>query len=801
MFKLRYYFSIVSLIAIVASALTLSIYYRHATIKQLIKLEEQNYLALTQTIANTLWPRYRDFLVIAGSLTKSELAKHHLSEALYNDVKVIVQHLPVLKIKIFNTSGKTLFSTDPTQTGVVKPVSYPGTKVALTGEAISKLLERAEFRNLNGNKVFNRNVLSSYLPIRLAADDKVIGVIEIYSDITETLTEIERKQYEVIAVVLVILGLLYIALYAFVSHADKILARQHREHKQATELSSRLGRLLDKLSNEIYIFDAENFQFTHVNQGGRENLGYTLEELRGMPVLDLKPEITRDEFLSYIEPLRNGEQDQVYFETTYRRKDGSSYPVEVRIQFSPGEDPPVYVAIILDVTEQKKTEDRLHYLAYYDSLTGLPNRHLFFNRLEQAMKEADRDERLVAVLFVDLDQFKNINDSLGHDVGDIMLKEASDRLSKCLRASDTLARWGGDEFNLVLRDLKNIHDVTVVAEKIVESISKPYYINMKRLFITASIGITLYPVNESNVEDLVKKADAAMYYAKESGGNNYQFFDHQMTAQLEERLELESEMRHALERDEFILLYQPQVGVDSGIVAGMEALIRWQHPKKGLITPDRFISIAEETDLIIPIGEWVLREACKQNKILQDSGFRPIQVSVNVSARQLRESNLVQKIDQILKETGHDPALLNLEITESMLMRDVDAVIQMLNDLSALGVTISVDDFGTGYSSLAYLKRFPISTLKIDYSFIRDIPVNKDDVSITIAIINMANGLGIRTVAEGVEMEAQLDFLKLHNCDLVQGYYFCRPVNINEMVHLLIRDEDNTRLMQSNPAV
>jgi diguanylate cyclase (GGDEF)-like protein/PAS domain S-box-containing protein len=605
----------------------------------------------------------------------------------------------------------------------------------------------------------------------------------------------------VIAVVLVILGLLYIALYAFVSHADKILTRQHREHKQATELSSRLGRLLDKLSNEIYIFDAENFQFTHVNQGGRDNLGYTLEELRGMPVLDLKPEITRDEFLSYIEPLRNGEQDQVYFETIYRRKDGSSYPVEVRIQFSPGEDPPVYVAIILDVTEQKKTEDRLHYLAYYDSLTGLPNRHLFFNRLEQAMKEADRDERLVAVLFVDLDQFKNINDSLGHDVGDIMLKEASDRLSKCLRASDTLARWGGDEFNLVLRDLKNIHDVTVVAEKIVKNISKPYYINMKRLFITASIGITLYPFNESNVEDLVKKADAAMYYAKEAGGNNYQFFDHQMTAQLEERLELESEMRHALERDEFILLYQPQVGVDSGIVAGMEALIRWQHPKKGLITPDRFISIAEDTDLIIPIGEWVLREACKQNKILQDSGFRPIQVSVNVSARQLRESNLVQKIDQILKETGHDPALLNLEITESMLMRDVDGVIQMLNDLSALGVTISVDDFGTGYSSLAYLKRFPISTLKIDYSFIRDIPVNKDDVSITIAIINMANGLGIRTVAEGVETEAQLDFLKLHNCDLVQGYYFCRPVNINEMVHLLIKDEDNTRLMQSNPAV
>ena len=801
MFKLRYHFSIVSLIAIVTTAVTLSLYYRHITIEQLVSLEERNYLALTQTIANSLLPKYRDFLKQAETLPGSRLKNHPISEQLHGDVEKIVRGLTVLKIKIFDTKGKTLFSTDSTQTGIIKAVDYPGSLVAVTGEVISKISERDELIKIDGSYTYDRSVLSSYLPVRGGPDDKVIGVIEIYSDITETISEINRVQFEVIGVVLLILGLLYSILYVFVTHADRILTRQHKEHKQATDLSSRLGRLLDKSTNEIYIFDAHSFQFTHVNQGGCDNLGYSIEELYRMTALDLKPEMTRDKFLSYIEPLRNGERDQVRFETVHKRKNGSTYPVEVRLQFSPEEKPPVYVAIILDITEKKKTDDRLNYLAYYDHLTGLPNRGLYVDRLQQAMKTADRDDHMVAILFIDLDQFKTINDSLGHDAGDILLKEAAQRLQSCVRASDTVARWGGDEFSLVLHDVKNIENVNVVAEKLIERFSKPFNIVNKRLFVTASIGIILYPLDDSSVDSLLKNADAAMYYAKETGRNNYQFYNHEMTTRLEERTGLQIELRQALGDDEFILFYQAQVDTSSHTVVGMEALIRWQHPERGLIPPDEFINLAEETGLIVPIGEWVLREACKQNLLLQASGLPPVKISVNLSARQLMESNLVQKFVQILDQTGHPPALLDLEITESMLMSDMERVSQTLKELSALGIAISIDDFGTGHSSLAYLKQFPISTLKIDRSFIRDIPDDKDDMSITIAIINMANALGIETIAEGVETREQLEFLKLHKCNLMQGYYFSKPVAFDEVEKLLQQEQDDAQMARISSGI
>ncbi len=800
MYKLRLHFSIISLIAIVVSAVSLSIYYRHTTIKQLIELEEQNYLALTQTISNSLWPQYRDFLKKAESLPREELLKHPLSKRLHNDVAKIVQGLNILKIKIFDARGKTLFSTDSTQTGRVKPATYPGSKVATSGEVISKISHRDKFHKIDGSVVFEREVLSSYLPIRIGHNNNVIGVMEIYSDITKTLAKIERTQIEVIGVVLLILGLLYVFLYAFVTHAEKIITRQRKEYKQATELSSRLGRLLDSSSNEIYIFDADTYQFTHVNNGGRNNLGYSDEELQHMKAWDLKPEFTRDEFLSYIEPLRNGSCEQINFETIHKRKDQSTYPVEVQLQLSSEETPPVYVAIILDIAERKKAEDRLNYLAYYDNLTALPNRRLFSDRLQEAMKEADRNEWLVVVLFVDLDQFKNINDSLGHSAGDILLKESAERLQGCVREIDTVSRLGGDEFTLLLRDIENVDNATVVAEKIIECFSKPFHIKNQNLYITASIGITVYPLDDNNIDGLIKNADAAMYHAKDAGRNNFQFYSHEMTARAKERMELANDLRQALARNEFILFYQPKIDITNNTIVGMEALIRWQHPQQGLIAPERFIGVAEETGLIVPIGEWVLREACKHNQDLQDSGLPPIQVSVNLSARQLRESSLLQTIDQILKETGLDPALLDLEITESMLMSDVDRVIQILNELSVFGITISVDDFGTGYSSLAYLKQFPVSTLKIDRSFINDIAEDKDDMSITIAIINMATALDMKTVAEGVETKEQLDFLKRYKCNLIQGNYFSKPLAFNEIVKLLQTEQDNNKSAKINPA-
>ncbi|MCP4390418.1 MAG: diguanylate cyclase, partial [Gammaproteobacteria bacterium] len=503
-FRLKRHFSIVSLIAIIASAVSLSLYYRQATIDQLIELEERNYVTLTQTIANTLLPKYRDFLELAETMPKSKLVKNPLSSQLHGDVEGIVEGLPILKIKIFDARGKTLFSTDSIQTGTVKPTDYPGTIVAQTGEIISSISEREKFRRIDGSEIYNRTVLSSYLPIYSRQNNSVIGVFEIYSDITSRLAEIKRMQFEVSGVVLTILGLLYLVLLLFVTRADRILTRQHREHKQATELSTRLGRLLDKSSNEIYIFDADSLKFTHVNQGGRDNLGYSAQELSQMTAMDLKPEVSTEEFVALIEPLRNRDTEQVIFKTVHRRKDGSCYPVDVLLQYSPAEDPPVFVAMILDITEKKKADDTLNYLAYYDNLTGLPNRSLFVDRLEQVMKVADRYEQLVAVLFVDLDKFKNINDSLGHDAGDSLLKNAAERLSSCMRSSDTVARWGGDEFCLLLQNIYHIDNVNVVAEKIIARFAEPFSIKDKKMFITASIGIILYPMDDTDAKSLLK---------------------------------------------------------------------------------------------------------------------------------------------------------------------------------------------------------------------------------------------------------------------------------------------------------
>jgi diguanylate cyclase (GGDEF)-like protein/PAS domain S-box-containing protein len=800
-FSLKLYFSIVSLVAIVASALSLSLYYRHTTIDQLIQIEERNYVSLSRTIANTLFPKYGDFLRLAETMPQSQLVENSLSQQLHDDVEGIVKGLPILKVKIFDTRGKTLFSTDQSQTGIIKPPDYPGSRVALSGDIISVISERDKFRGIDGSEIYDRTVLSSYLPIYAEQDNGIIGVFEIYTDITDRIEEVKHTQLEVSVAVLAVLSLLYLVQLLFVIRADRILTLQQREHKQATELSSRLGRLLDKSANEIYIFDADNLQFTHVNRGGRDNLGYSAEELSKMTAVDLKPEISKVEFMAMIEPLRSGETDQFHFETVHQRKDGSCYPVEVLLQYSPEEEPPVYVAMILDITEKKKTDDTLNYLAYYDSLTGLPNRSLFVDRLEQAMKIADRNEQLVAVLFVDLDQFKNVNDSLGHDAGDSLLKGAAERLSSCMRASDTVARWGGDEFCLLLQNISHIDSVNVVAEKIIDSFAEPFFIESKKLFITASVGIILYPLDENDVKNLLKNADTAMYHAKEKGRNNYQFYNHEMSARLEQRLELEHELRHALERDEFTLLYQPQVDIQQGRIVGIEALIRWQHPERGMVPPDQFIGIAEETGLIVPIGEWVLQQSCNQLRLLLDSGLPAIHVSVNLSVRQLREASLVDKVGEALRLSGLESSMLDLEITESMLMSDMDRVKRTLRELSDLGVSISVDDFGTGHSSLAYLKQFPISTLKVDRSFIRDIPDDKDDVAITIAIINLARGLGIRTVAEGVESREQLDFLKQQKCNLMQGYYFSKPVTYEEIVNLLQQEQADNKPARFDSAI
>lgn len=477
------------------------------------------------------------------------------------------------------------------------------------------------------------------------------------------------------------------------------------------------------------------------------------------------------------------------FEVKLRRRDGSIIWVEnnARAVYGPGNVLLYYEGSLENITERKWTEERLNILAHYDTLTGLPNRVLFKSFLEQAMLDATRDERLVAVLFVDLDRFKFINDTLGHEVGDVVLKAVAARLLATLGEGNTLARLSGDEFGIALGNVALVDDVTMAADLIMQAFSQPFYVPSRELFITPSIGITLFPFDEQDPESLIKNAEVAMYRAKERGRNGYQYYSADMSANVSKQLTLMHALRRALDRDEFQLYYQPQVHLESGEIIGMEALLRWRNPKAHLVPPVELIGLAEETGLILPVGEWVLRAACEQTRAWQDAGLPPMRVAVNLSARQFQQPHLVESIERTLAETGLAPEFLELEITESVLMQNTDATVAVLRRLNELGVHLAIDDFGTGYSSLSYLKRFPIGSLKIDQSFVRDIPGDRDNAAIATAIIAMAHSLGLKVVAEGVENKEQLDFMREHRGEIIQGYYFSRPLPAEAFADLMQR--------------
>ena len=438
--------------------------------------------------------------------------------------------------------------------------------------------------------------------------------------------------------------------------------------------------------------------------------------------------------------------------------------------------------------ERKSAEERFAYLAQFDALTGLPNRHLFQDRLAQTVGQAARGGGAMAVLFIDLDRFKLVNDAQGRDAGDRLLREAARRLSESVRAGDTVGRFGGDEFGVVLANLGKPGDASLVAQKIIDALARPVELDGHETYITASIGISVYPADGAQPEALLANADAAMYRAKEQGRNHYEYFTREMNERALRWVRMQTETRRALERGEFQVHYQPKVELATGKICGFEALLRWQHPDKGLVPPSEFIPVLEETGLIVPAGQWVMRTACAQIKAWREAGLPSTPIAVNLSARQFQQKDLEDSICRVLRESAVAPPLLQFELTESLLMGDPEAAARTLLGLKELGVRLSVDDFGTGYSSLAYLKRFAVNELKIDRVFIRDIVADPDDAAITLAIINLAHSLDLEVVAEGVETEAQVNFLRSHGCDQMQGYYFAAPCSADQCTQAL-RDD------------
>lgn len=442
-------------------------------------------------------------------------------------------------------------------------------------------------------------------------------------------------------------------------------------------------------------------------------------------------------------------------------------------------------ALISTVRLDAETKKRLHTLTYHDPLTNLPNRTLFNDRLLQAIRDAKRNQRQVGVVVLGLDRFKKINDTLGHQAGDDLLKAMAEHLHGTVREGDTISRLSGDTFALIFPNLHQTNDIARIGQKILDHLKQPFELAGLELYITASIGITIFPLDSDNHETLMRNAEAAMYRVKEQGGNGYQYYEVGINAEAMERLQLETKLRRALERNEFVLHYQPKVDLNSGQLSGFEALIRWSPNGTDLISPLKFIPVLEDTGLIVPVGEWVLRTACIQNKLWQANGFYPARMAVNLSARQFREPQLAELVQRVLVETGLAAQWLELEITESMLMEDTEQTIAVLNQLHNMGVHLAIDDFGTGYSSLAYLKRMPIKTLKIDRSFVKDLTTDPNDAAVVQAVIAMAHNLNLRVVAEGAETAEQVAFLRDQHCDEMQGYFFSRPLPADEIRNML----------------
>jgi diguanylate cyclase (GGDEF)-like protein len=658
-FRLTRHFSIASLLGVLVIVAVLILFYRYFAFSALEQHETRDNVNITQIFASTLWRKHADYVKSASTIPQADLQHRPEVDQIRADVLQQMKGLLVVKVKIYNLEGLTVFSTDPKQIGENKSTNS-GFLAAKAGRSVSEITFRDRFDAFE-QVINDRSLVSSYIPIRTTPAAPVEGVMEVYSDVTAYVESLQTTTWEIVAGVLASLAVLYLFLLSIVRRAEDLITAQAEEVRIASDALLRHNKL-------------------------------------------------------------------------------------------------------------------------HDTLTGLPNRESFCERLSALVKSAGRirQGQKCAALFVNIDGFKYINDLLGHVVGDRILLAITARLSQCLRESDDLARIGGDEFAIVLRDIsgdRGVEHVVNTAERVRGAISDaPIVVDANELAVTVSVGIAIYPDDGADVVELMKNAAVALNHAKQIGRNQYQFHTQGMNARALEMLAVDQELRRALKEQQFLLHYQPQIEISTGHITGAEALIRWRHPERGMVSPALFIPIAEERGLIDRIGDWVLRETCRQNKEWQAEGLPLVAVAVNISALQFRQKDLAQGVARILRDCGPAPEYLELELTESAVMRDANKTILTLRELKAVGVQLSLDDFGTGYSSLSQLKHFPFDKLKIDQSFVRELASNPDDLALVTAIIAMGKALGLKVIAEGVETRAQWDILQSLGCEEVQGFFVSKPL-------------------------
>ena len=578
------------------------------------------------------------------------------------------------------------------------------------------------------------------------------------------------------AEVLASVALLAVAVYIVVRQV--VAARAQRELRETNQFAT---EIIEHAGEGIVVYDRE-LRYVVWNHFMEELTGLTGEDVLGRKATEVFPHLQEQQVDELIERALDGEpvsapDAHYYIPGTARRGWVSAV---YRPHYDSAGAVSGVIGLIRDITERKQAEQQIEYQAYHDALTGLANRRLFQEHLSLALALAGRHNRLVAVLFLDLDHFKLVNDTLGHTTGDALLKLVAARLKGCVREGDTVARVGGDEFTIVLQEVEKKEDAAAVAQKVLHAIAEPIDLSDQRFYVTTSVGITTFPDDGDDAETLLKNADNAMYRAKAQGRNTYQMSTEELSRSMRERLTLDNGLRVAIERNEFELWYQPQIDIRSMKVVGMEALLRWHHPERGLMLPDSFLSLAEERGFIVLIGDWALRTACFEAKRICEAGHPDFRVAVNISPRQFREESLVSTIETALRDSGLPPRNLEIEITETVAMENVELTLVLLKRLRQLGVSVAIDDFGTGHSSLNYLKRFPIDTLKIDRSFVEDLPDRFEDAAIVRAVLELARGLDLRVVAEGVETNEQLEFLRMHECREVQGFLLGEPVPIEQ---------------------